>query len=305
VKQDSINILAAKFPERRETLDFIDKLRKASRELPFLEFFEPLAAMGISDGKATIAFLTPELLASWISHMSYGARSRMEALEDQILDGLAEGKLLVPAVLTRCHLEIAGFAAYTNRMVVRFAEKQDYEMLKADILHTAYSSAMVKDDGEAITGMRYPGVHAPPRNVMNGIKELQEFMDMVTEKGFLNLRALYAMLCDFGHPSILGMRGFARASRQNREGRFLQYFRNEELTLEDAENLLMALIWSMRGGHTNATLMYCGQIIVEKGGFRYERVGQSHLEEFSSTPTPVSGRPWRSYLTRFCYNTTE
>lgn len=288
MKSDSIQRLTDRFPDCRETLDFIDQLRKTTQQFPFPEFFEPLAAMEIGDGKASIAFLTPELLASWISHMSHGARARMEALEDQILDGLADGKLLVPAVLTRCHLEVAGFAAYTNRILVRFAEKRDYEMLKADILHTAYSSALVKDDKEAITGQRYPGVYAPPRNVMNGIDELQDFMDMVTKKGFLNLRALYSMLCDFGHPSILGTRGFAQVIREEREGRVLQYSRQEELESADAINLLTALIWSMRGGHTNAALMHCGEIIIEDEGFSYQKPdrdsGGAIWEEFLQHP---------------------
>ena len=212
----------------------------------------------------------------------------MELLEDHILTGLADGELLVPAILTRCHLEVAGFAAYANRVLLKFAEKQDHEALKAEILQTAYSSAMVSKDDPATLAC-IPGAYSPPRSVMNALDALQWFFDIAAQPGYLNFRKLYAMLCDFGHPSIFGLRGFVRVVDNNREGRTLQYTRDEELEAADTVNLLTALLWSMRGGHTNAVLMRCGEVIEEEdGGFIYQKPdrdsGQAIQEDFLQKP---------------------
>jgi hypothetical protein len=287
---DPISHLADKYPDWKETLDFIAQLRQTARQYPLPDFFEPLALVQLEDKKATLAQMSPGLLVAWIGHMSNGARARMEILEDQILSGLADGALLVPAILTRCHLEVAGFAAYSNKMLLKFAEKRDYEALKADILQTAYSSAMVSKDDPATLGL-IPGAYSPPRSVMIALDALQWFFDIAAEPGYLNIRKLYAMLCDFGHPSILGLRGFVQVVDQTASGRTLQYRREETLETADAVNLLTALIWSMRGGHTNAVLMRCGEVIEQDdGGFIYQRPdrdsGRAIQEDFLQKPLP-------------------
>lgn len=270
-KKDLITQLTGTFPDCDIVLADIGRLRQATRQCPFPGFVEPVAAIEVNAGKATLLALEPELLAAWISHMSYGARVRMEALEDKILAGLCDGNLLVPAILTRCHLEVAGWAAYTNQVLLRFASNHDKISLNAEILCTAYSSAMAKTDDQASIG-RIPGVYSRPRSVMKAIEALQKFFNDNVGKGALNIEALYAFLCDFGHPAIMGLRAFVRTQDEADGSTHFQYQRQEKLAAADAQNLLTALLWSMRGGHANAAQMRCGEIIIEDDGdFIFEK----------------------------------
>ncbi|HUZ06368.1 MAG TPA: hypothetical protein VMV89_02650 [Candidatus Paceibacterota bacterium] len=90
-----------------------------------------------------------------------------------------------------------------------------------------------------------------------------------------DLRKLYAQLCDFSHPGILGIRGFVKVHSLHRDGRVLQYNRNEKLECPDALYLVTALLWSMRAGHACAALMYCGEIVEEENGFRHEKADRN------------------------------
>ena|ERR1017187_1879880 len=167
--QEALDRLQKKFPELAETLKYIAKLQQATRVYPFGEFVEHVAVVGFEDKKVDLAFVTPDLLATWITHMSHGTRLRMEVLEDAVLNELANGHLLIPAILARCHLEVAGFAAQTYRVLCRFSETRDVEPLKKYILETSYSSALAKEDPTIITNATIPGVYASPRSVMNAI----------------------------------------------------------------------------------------------------------------------------------------
>ena len=269
--QQALAMIERKFPELAETLNYIAKLQQATRVHPYLEFVEHVAVVGFEKDQAGLALLTPDLLATWITHMSHGTRLRMEVLEDAILRWLADGQLLIPAILARCHLEVAGFAAQNYFALCRFSETREVEPLKKYILETSYSSALAKEDPTIITSGAIPGVCASPRSVMNAVDSLQKFYDSITGTPLLKLRQLYAQLCDFSHPGILGIRGFVEVRGPHRNGRRLQYTRNEKLEYPDALNLVTALLWSMRGGHVCAALMYCGEIIEEEKGFRYDK----------------------------------
>jgi hypothetical protein len=271
VKSDSIQRLSARFPECGEWLGFIGQLQKTMAEFPYQEFVEHLAKIKLDGDKATLDLLTPDVLATWITHMSHGTRVRMEHLEGAILTGLAEGKLLIPSILTRCHLEVAGLAAQAYQTLNKFADTGDQGPLKKHILESAYSSAVVKDKPALIAKETIPGVYSAQTSVMNAIAALQKFYDTILGKSPFNLRDLYAQLCDFSHPGILGLRGFVAVHGQQHDGRRLQYQRQETLESHDAENLLVALMLSMRGGHACAALMHCGEIIVEKDGFKFTK----------------------------------
>lgn len=244
-------------------------------EFPYDEFIEHVAPIEFLDGKPALALLTPDLLATWITHMSHGTRVRMEHLETAILLGLAEGQLLIPAILTRCHLEVAGFAAQAYWALNKFADTADQEPLKKYILESAYSSAVVKSKPDMIATEAIPGVYSAQQSVMNAIDALQKFYDAILGKSPFNLRRLYAQLCDFSHPGIVGLRGFVVVHGQQQEGRRLQYRRQETLEPPDAENLLVALMLSMRGGHACAAIMHCGEIIVEKDSFKYTKADRA------------------------------
>lgn len=97
---DSIQRLSLRYPECKVTLGSIERLCNTTRQFPFLEFVEHLAAILTEDGKPSLAFLTPDLLATWITHMSHGTRVRMEVLKDAVLDGLA-GERVRPEVGSR------------------------------------------------------------------------------------------------------------------------------------------------------------------------------------------------------------
>jgi hypothetical protein len=271
MKNNYIQQLARRFPECGQTLGFIGELQATMAEFPYFEFVEHVAPIEFLDGKPTLALLTPELLATWITHMSHGTRVRMEHLEAAILTGLAEGQLLIPSILTRCHLEVAGFAAQSYWALNKFAVTGDQGPLKKYILESGYSSAVVKDKPALIAKESIPGVYSAQPSVMNAIAALQKFYDAILGTSPFNLRDLYSQLCDFSHPGILGLRGFVAVHGQHPDGRRLQYQRQETLEQRDAENLLVALVLSMRGGHACAALMYCGEIIVEGDGFKFTK----------------------------------
>jgi len=275
MKSDSIQRLSERFPECGQTLGFIGELQETMTELHYQEFVEHVAAIGFENNKPSLALLTPDVLATWITHMSHGTRVRMENLETAVLCGLAEGQLLIPSILVRCHLEVAGFAAQAYWALNKFAGTGDQEPLKKYILESAYSSAMAKDNPDLIATEAITGVYSAQPSVMNAIDALQKFYDVILGKSPFKLRKLYSQLCDFSHPGILGLRGFVDVHGQHRDGRRLQYRRQEMLESADAVNLLTALMLSMRGGHACAALMHCGEIIVEDDGFKYTKADQA------------------------------
>ena len=179
MKNDSIQRLLARFPECGQTLGFIGELQETMAEFPYQEFVEHVAPIAFDDNKASLALLTPDVLATWITHMSHGTRVRMEHLETAILTGLAEGQLLVPSILTRCHLEVAGFAAQSYWALNKFADTGDQEPLKQYILESLYSSAVVKGKPALIANEVIPGVFSEPKSPMNVIDALQKFYDAI------------------------------------------------------------------------------------------------------------------------------
>jgi hypothetical protein len=267
----SLKKMETRFPKCTEWLGFIGQLQETMAEFPYHEFVEHLAEIKMDGDEASLHALTPDLLATWITHMSHGTRVRMEHLETAILSGLSEGQLLIPSILTRCHLEVAGFAAQSYLALNKFADTNDPEPLKKHILESLYSSAVVKDKAELIAKEAIPGVYSAQPSVMNTIAALQKFYDNILGKSPFKLRDLYSQLCDFSHPGIVGMRGFVEVHGQHPDGRRLQYQRTECLESADAENLLIALMLSMRGGHACAALMHCGEIIVEENGFTFTK----------------------------------
>ncbi|MBI4660693.1 MAG: hypothetical protein HY735_17795 [Verrucomicrobia bacterium] len=269
---EHLDQLLTSVPDAAETISSLKALQEATKGIPFPLIVEPpVFVLAESDQPPTMHTLTQDLVVAWMAHMSFGCRVRMEALERSIFSELANGSFYVPVVLIRSHLEIAGCAAYTNKVLMKFSETQDYASLGREILRTAYSSAVAKHDPTVIKTRVMPGVFAEPRSVMNMIDALQSFFDIAVGSSVYDLRAQYACLCDFAHPAIRGTSSFVTLGGERGGGWERQYSSKESVEPSAIKALLTMLLWSMRCGYSNAAFIHCGRLIGEADGFRYDK----------------------------------
>lgn len=114
---------------------------------------------------------------------------------------------------------------------------------------------------------------------MNAIDALDRFSEVATEQEGASLRILYAVLSDYAHPSIRGVRHLFEPTSETPNEWIIQYTRNERAVASEVELILRILLHSMRLGHGAALLMCLGTIEEIDEGLRYikpdSRVGMA------------------------------
>jgi len=271
--EDNLRLIESEFPEISEIIAGIREVAKATRGFSIPEFAEPKTWLFWEKSSHDIAVaIDADLVAAWVGHMSHSSRLRMELLEEAVLRAIARSELLVSAILTRAHMEAAGWAAYVNEELVKAADSGAWENLKKLIPRMLYGSAIAVEKGnlppDAVL-MLMPFV--APSSIMNAIDALDRFVSTVASDKSRSSRVLYAMLCDYAHPTIGGVRHLFEPVSESDESWTIQYSRHERLNATEAQAILGTLFRNMRLGHAAALLMRLGELEETTTGLRYTK----------------------------------
>lgn len=275
-----LGYIESKFSGVSENIASIRKVAKATRGFDLPEFVEPKTwlirnssdvAVEIDQKSSDVTVeIDADLLAAWICHMSYSSRLRMELLEDAVIRSIAQSELLVASTLARGHMEAAAWAAYTNEELVKSSNSGSWEKLKKLIPKMLYGSAVAGEKNNLPSDAVLMTL-IEPSSIMKAIDALDRFLSTVVDKKGRSSRVLYAILCDYAHPTIGGIRHLFDSTSESSESWTIQYSRNEKLDSIDVQAILGALLRNMRLGHAAALLMRLGVIDETRNGLRYEK----------------------------------
>src|SRR5262245_61326011 len=110
---------------------------------------------------------------------------------------------------------------------------------------------------------------------MNAIDALDRFLAVTTGLKETRLRVLYAVLSDYAHPAIRGVRHVFNAVTEDDAGWTIAYTSDERAKPTEADLILKSLLTSMRFGHGAAILMRLGTLEESETEVRYFRPDES------------------------------
>jgi hypothetical protein len=73
-------------------------------------------------------------------------------------------------------------------------------------------------------------------------------------------RVLYALLCEYAHPTMGGAKGFVKVHEEGRKGWMLSYDFSEKFKKKDVKTAVSILLRNMRLGYANAMLLVNGEL---------------------------------------------
>lgn len=268
--EDSLRHIESAFPGASEIIAGIRKVAKATRGFGLPEFAEPKMLL-FQEGSSDFAVaIDADLVAAWICHMSHSSRLRMELLENALLRSIAKSELLVSAILARAHMEAAGWAAYVNEELVKITDSGSWEKLKKLIPKMLYGTAVAHEKKNIPPGAALSPL-VESLSVMKAIDALDVLFCTASGDEAKSSRLLYAMLCDYAHPTIGGVRHLFEPTSESDASWTIQYSRHEYLNETDVQVILGALLRNMRLGHSAALLMRLGVIEETSTGLQYRK----------------------------------
>lgn len=242
--------LRSAFPGAIDPLDCLARARQAALRAPLEPFYEPVSVIEESGKSARLVSLTLEAIKAWMRHVSCATRVRLSSLQVSVLSELCERRLLPAMVLTRAHLEAAGFACLAEKTLLEAFETGDSEPLRRLIpkmlLGTSMRHRAQKD--ELIADFLTFGEQSTIR-ASEAVAAMGHFLGEEISKGFLRQ---YALLCEFSHPNPRGVRGFSRVLNEDDEGWLIGYEYAEEFTEEHVIMCLELLSQTARVGFAAA-----------------------------------------------------
>ena len=261
--------IESRFSGISEIISGIRKVANATRGFSLPEFPEPKTWLYQQGSEFTVT-IDADLAAAWIAHMSHSTRLRMELLEDAVIRSIANSELLVSATLTRAHMEAAAWAVYANEELIKASDSGSWEKIEKLIPKMLYGSAVAFEKKD----LPKDAVLAPlvePSRIMHAIDALDRFFSSVTSEKGRSSRILYAILCEYAHPTIGGVRHLFETISESNESWRIQYSRLETLDAEDAQTILEMLLRNMRLGHAAALLILLGTLEETATGLKYEK----------------------------------
>lgn len=249
-------------------LQWISDLISTTRSFPYPDFFEPKTFLFKDRANKEARFIiSADLLAAWIYHLSHGSRKRMEIYEDEVLEALSKERLLTAATMARCHLEASAWAAYGLEELTKAADTSDWSKMEIIMPKMLNGAAVMKESRHAPEAS-IDELWVDPSSIMNAIDALDRYYGVCTGNKAHEARILYAILSDFAHPSIFGVRHIFHG-KENSEGWAISYRSKEKLSEKDCGMILQTLLISMRLGHSAALMLRLGSIEDSGDSFSY------------------------------------
>src|SRR6266496_3981759 len=266
----SIESLKLKFPKSVGELAWIEHLAVTTRDFPYPHFFEPKTWLLMERDKDARIRISADLLAAWICHMSHSARRRMESYEHEALDALANDRFLVATTLTRSHMEASAWGIYALEELTKASDSSSWSSLEILIPKMLHGSAVSQETKHLPQDVVDP-LWLKPKSVMEAVDAMgRYFRTCRSDTPKESPRVLYAILSDYAHPSMLGVRHFfeARDAEEN-DGWTISYGVTKAPEADDAAFVVRALLLSMRLGHSAAMMLRLGTIEDRDDGVFY------------------------------------
>jgi len=260
--------LEGMFPGVAKTAAALKAVLRATRSFDYPEFAEPKTLRLVASGAEADIEIDADLLVAWVAHMSHSSRARMELLEDAVLRSLAHSEVITPATLARAHIEAAAWAAYAYEELLKVAETASWDRLKRLLPKMLYGTAIAREAKRLPPDHRDP-FWVEPTSVMNAVDALDRFFGVTTGLPGAPLRVLYAVLSDYAHPAIRGVRHLFDPTVETLEGWTIAYSCDERATAADADLILRSLLTSMRFGHGASLLMRLGTVEEDEADITY------------------------------------
>ena len=188
----------------------------------------------------------------------------MAALEPLVVELVISGRLTAAIVLLRSHAETAGVAA----LAITTLWAGDYARLRDVMQKLLYGSSIAKG------WKNQPGLSdfvALNESKPVGAGELMNALDRFADaggKGNGRYRGIYGILCEYAHPNMRGVAGFARLIEEQALGVRVRYEATEEVGAHDQVMVFSVLAEMMRLGHSASELLRLGQIVQRGDSFQ-------------------------------------
>lgn len=289
--QGSVAFLTGRLDTSGLELQWISDLVNTTRIYPYPEFYEPESGLFKDRDKKEARFvITADLLVAWICHLSHGARIRMEILEDEIVEALSRESVLAAATLTRCHMEASGWVVFGLEELTKAADTSDWSRLEILIPKMLNGAAVTKESKHAPEGS-LDDLWVEPSSIMNAIDALDRYYGVCTGNKAHEARVLYAILSDYAHPSIFGLRHLFHG-KENSDGWMISYTYEEKLSSKHYKMILQTLLLSMRLGHSAALMLRLGSV-EDRGKDGLSYIKPSEKSCFEVWERILNGRPHR------------
>lgn len=282
---DAITILLESQPAHSHEIQEIRRIGVLVDSFEAVPFIEPLTVIA-KQGETGFALVTPELIAAWVNHLSYGTRYRMRGLENAVLSELANRRLNPAIALARSHMEVAAAAAFALRAITDFADTGDDTELGRVIYRMLYGTSLTKGP----QGWRSRPSDLEPTRPIQSSKLINSLSDLAGTCGLPGpdgVILLYAALCDHAHPNFEGGRAFATV-KQVADGWTYVYGPAERLDFDDLALVLRSLLLGMRLGHMASLFILQGEVVDHGSHVTFEKpdseIGRLIWDQLISSP---------------------
>lgn len=266
----TVDTLKATFPAAASTIDRICQIHRLVDSLPIASFFEPKTCFVLGD-KPQPLILDADVLATWIQHISHGARVRLRSLEHGFLSELNACRLMTAMILARSHMEVAGLAAYAEHALLAASETGKWDDLKPIIHQMLFGTSFRFEKQLQSLQDELPLEATIPVRPKLLLEAMDDFLTAMSDCE-PHCRGLYALLCEYAHPNIGGAKAFAEVTRNvNGTGWHHQYRRDEDISEHDVVRAAEILLTNMKIGYTHALLLVTGEIEETADGIRFHK----------------------------------
>jgi hypothetical protein len=266
--RDTVTSLKLKVAKYVHDLERICHLASTTRTFEYPDFFEPKTWLFNAKGNEARFVVSADLLAAWICQLSYGARRRMEICEDEVLDALSNNRFLVAATLTRSHMEASAWVVYGLEELTKAAENSNWSKLETLIPKMLNGTAVTKKS-KHMSDTSIDPLWLESSSIMNAIDALDRYYGVCTGHKSNEARIVYAILSDYAHPSIFGVKHLFYDKEEDDAGWTISYRSAETPSEDDCGIILRALLLSMRLGYSAAFMLLLGTIEDRDDGVNY------------------------------------
>jgi len=265
-----INSLVQSYPRAKETLDSIAKIHQLVDSLKIAQFFEPPSWLYLCK-KPKPLFLTADLIATWIQHVSHGTRVRLRSLEAGFLSEMAAGRFMSAMVLARSHMESTGLAAFTEQELLKASDTGDWDILKPIIQKILFGTSFRFE--KKLVGLqdKLPLETTLPIRPKDFLLAMDNYLASTGSQNS-QLRGVYALLCEYAHPNIGGNKAFEKIiTHEDGVGWTHCYGHMENIDDNDIVAATNILLVNMKIGYANALLLVTGEIEELPEGFSFHK----------------------------------
>jgi len=110
-----------------------------------------------------------------------------------------------------------------------------------------------------------------PIRLMTAVEAMDRFAEGTPTPVRYYFRGAYAILCEYAHPNLGGVRSFFEIVEETSEGWALKYGYDESVAEADVKSALIAIIQNMRVGYANVLLLISGRFEDRPSGIVYRR----------------------------------